>query len=770
MSDTPLYDAARYYVDQLGFSVIPIIKGDKRPAVAWTEYQNRKPTNEELIHWFFGNDHQLGVVCGHVSGGLTVLDFETPGAYAEWAKRHPQEADTRTVETGKGVHVYLRTEKPAAGNTKLIPDLVETRGEGGMVLAPPSLHPSGRAYRLKGKRKPVRTTTWDAISAGETWGKRRKLDKAHAAATIASGVKAGSRNDSIFEAAVLLRDGGKTAEQTLSVLLESNVRNDPPLDRDEVERTVKSAFSKAKDQAAKAYTLPEIIAQLAEVRQAQATFWLKQATDPDAKEPKIPAMTRVIISQCGALDELEIHTVIEEIERTPPLLKNARTSILKMWGKAKRTLKRIIKPKATDDVVADAYKDQFENQRMWTRSRWYKWNGGGVWEPEADVKDEIWQQMIAMKDADVVPSRRKRGSIEEYLQGTSMMGVPETIVDAQPDLLNLSNGVYNLGTDQIGQATHDLYMTTQLPFDYDKDAKCPRWLEFLDQVLVDRNGEPSRDTIHFMQQAFGYSLTAWTKYETSFWLQGDGANGKSTLLRILSQMNGSAAMSLNLGMLERDMYQLANLPGVRVVLCSESPVGLKVADAVIKSLVSGEPMQVRLPYATPFQLYPICKVWWAMNNPPRVADTSEGFWRRVKVVPFNACFGRNGKAADVDLGAKLKDELPGIFNWALAGLRDLEKGGWMASSDIEAATDAYRESNDVERAFIDAKCLQGDTYKVKSSDLYSAYKDWCVETGHKYKSMTRIAADWVRIGLEKKRTGAGVWYYGVGLLADEIPM
>lgn len=772
MTNTPLYDAARYYTQELGFSVIPVVNGDKRPAVPWTEFQNRKPTNEEITEWFFGHDYQLGVVCGAVSGNLVVLDFETPESYAEWAKRHPVEADTRTVETGKGIHVYLRTREPPAGNIKLIKGLVETRGEGGMVLAPPSRHPSGRHYKLRGGRKPVRVTTWAAISEGETWGEKRHLSAESAAVTIAQGVTAGSRNDSLFEAACLLRDGGRSPESALAVLLESNGRNDPPLARDEVERTVKSAFSKqASDNgnAPKVYKLPEILVQLEEIRTVQATFWLKKATDENAKEPKIGPMTRAVVSKCGALDELEMHTVLDEIERSPPLLKGARTGILKMWHAAKRVLKHAIKPKATDDMIADAYKVLFENHRMYTRSRWYKWLESGVWSSECDTTDEIWEQMISMKDSDVVPSSHKRRSVEERLQGSSMMGISETLVDGRPDLLNMTNGVFDIVTSEMLPASYDLYMTTQLPFDYNASAECSRWLEFLEQVLIDRNGIACKDMILFVQQAFGYSLTAWTKYEVSFWLQGDGANGKSTLLRVLAGLNGTAATALNLGILERDQYQLANLPGMRVVLCSESPVGLKVADAIIKGLVSGEPMPVRLPYSTPFILNPVCKVWWAMNNPPRVADTSEGFWRRVKVVPFRACFGRDGQEANVDLKDELLDELPGILNWALEGLRDLESDGWMYSAEIEDATSAYRESNDVERAFIDAMCIEGENCQVGGKGLYDAYQSWCKETGHRYKSMTRVASDWMRIGYQKKRTGKGMLYTGVGLLSEQLP-
>ena len=73
----------------------------------------------------------------------------------------------------------------------------------------------------------------------------------------------------------------------------------------------------------------------------------------------------------------------------------------------------------------------------------------------------------------------------------------------------------------------------------------------------------------------------------------------------------------------------------------------------------------------------------------------------------------------------------------------------------------------MERAFIEACCVLGDDKSVMAKQLYKEYREWCIDTGHKYKSMTRVAADWLRIGFSKRRAGKGVVYDGVGLLSAE---
>ena len=164
--------AARGYVAN-GLSVIPIIRGTKEPASnllprvydeatdssrsTWRPFQDRLPKDAELRHWFTQNEVNIGIVCGTVSGGLVVLDIESPEWYERWYELATQMVDPTLLATlpvvasGKGRHVYFRMETPP-GNRKLAMHqreiLAETRGQGGYIIAPPSLHANGNIYTL----------------------------------------------------------------------------------------------------------------------------------------------------------------------------------------------------------------------------------------------------------------------------------------------------------------------------------------------------------------------------------------------------------------------------------------------------------------------------------------------------------------------------------------------------------------------------------------------------------------------------------------------
>ena len=145
-----------------GLSVIPIrADGSKKTSLTtWKEYQQRLAMPDEVRNWWGKPGLGIAIVCGRISKGLEVLDFETQQIFAGWARlmvprwlpsldRLPQ------IQTPSGgMHVYYRTAI-IAGNTKLARDergetLIETRGEGGYVVAPgspPECHPDKKEYR-----------------------------------------------------------------------------------------------------------------------------------------------------------------------------------------------------------------------------------------------------------------------------------------------------------------------------------------------------------------------------------------------------------------------------------------------------------------------------------------------------------------------------------------------------------------------------------------------------------------------------------------------
>jgi putative DNA primase/helicase len=139
-----------------GWSVIPLRANDKKPAIrSWAEYQRRAPTFQEIEQWFDGRRLNIGIVTGHVSG-IFVLDADTPEAI-DWAELNLPVSDMR-VRTASGLHLYFpfsadstirNKTRIRVGNGGRIG--LDVRAEGGYVVGPGSVHPSGTVYTREGK-------------------------------------------------------------------------------------------------------------------------------------------------------------------------------------------------------------------------------------------------------------------------------------------------------------------------------------------------------------------------------------------------------------------------------------------------------------------------------------------------------------------------------------------------------------------------------------------------------------------------------------------
>jgi putative DNA primase/helicase len=118
---------------------------------------------------------------------------------------------------------------------------------------------------------------------------------------------------------------------------------------------------------------------------------------------------------------------------------------------------------------------------------------------------------------------------------------------------------------------------------------------------------------------------------------------------------------------------------------------------------------------------------------------------------------------------RLVNELPGIFNWALEGLRRLRQNGrFTQPKQVLDAREQYKSENDTEAAFIADWCVCDEKQTLKSSELYRAYQLWCARNGHRAKGNNKVGSDWKRLGFEALHTREGNAWRGIGLNAEAL--
>lgn len=223
---------ARKYV-KAGFSVIPIRAKGKLPMGPWKEFQTRKPTDEELVRWFDGKDVNIGIVTGQISN-LAVIDCDSDSAL-ELAKNNGL-PDCPVSKTGRGYQFFYNYE-PGIRNFQKRDDLpgIDLRGEGGYVVAPPSVHPTGAIYSWqKWCSKRVSMPKW--VLATKNKSEKTPIQDLY------TGAPVGTRNDT------LTRLAGTWAkklpfQEVLKMAREWNLGLSEPLPELELYRTVDSVWN-----------------------------------------------------------------------------------------------------------------------------------------------------------------------------------------------------------------------------------------------------------------------------------------------------------------------------------------------------------------------------------------------------------------------------------------------------------------------------------------------------------------------------------------------
>ncbi|MBW2598590.1 MAG: DNA primase [Deltaproteobacteria bacterium] len=296
-------------------------------------------------------------------------------------------------------------------------------------------------------------------------------------------------------------------------------------------------------------------------------------------------------------------------------------------------------------------------------------------------------------------------------------------INDNEDWICIQNGMLNLQTLDIVPHEKEYYATFALPvsFDPDKIDDCKRWISYLEETVQ------TPAAMAQLQEFLGYCLLKSTKYEKCLILLGPGADGKSTFLKIMKEMVGDQnCAAVSFPDLE-DQFQRSSLYGKLVNISTE--IGAKAIESpYFKAITSGDPINAAFKHRNTFTFSPYCKLAFAGNRLPRVLDNSDGIFRRFLPVRFKRQFLDD---ADPDLFIKLKEELSGIFSWALLGLhRLLDQGKFTEGEETRELLMDYRRINNPVLCYVEDRCVLGEEHSIEKQTIYTDYKQYCSIKGY----------------------------------------
>jgi len=657
----------------------------------------------------------VGIAAGRASG-IVVVDIDPRhGGTLEALGDVPE---TARVQTGSGGwHLYFRypTAADVPNSTNKLAPGVDVRGEGGYVVAPGSLHRSGRCY------------AWEldvALAELPRHLLERMTAKKQAEKPGASSPPTAPRSDGAYwlERAVgRVEDEGHGRNDT-GFWLACQLRDDA-IGEDEAAGVMADYAERVCDLGDHEYTVEEARANLG------------QAYNREARQP---AMRQAVVT-LGLSAEVEF----TDTGNAARLARRYNHSLryVPQWGWLAYVGGKWVRG-------ADGHAMQCAKVCIQDMLR-----------EAADCQDR--NRMLALMD------HARRSLSEPRLQAMLRLARSEPGLvariedfDADPMLLNVLNGTIDLQTGTLMPHSPRDMLTKQAHVAFDADAAAPRFERFLREVFRD-----DADLIAFVQRALGYSMTGVTREQVYFTCFGSGANGKSTLLGAVQRALGDYAKPLKADALMRHQHtnagsadpEIAALVGARFVAAQE-PRGGELDTAKVKELTGGDAIQARELHKMPFTFAPQFKLWLSTNERPEVPETTTGIWRRIRLIPFTVSFeGRKDEA----LPEKLASEAAGILNWLIAGVLAWQRDGLGTAEAVKEATREYRENEDPYLEFFEAVLVPADAdAKLLLADAYETFKSWQRDAGVPHLSDKQFAKQAEGRGHRKVRSNGKRWLAG----------
>jgi len=335
-------------------------------------------------------------------------------------------------------------------------------------------------------------------------------------------------------------------------------------------------------------------------------------------------------------------------------------------------------------------------------------------------------------------------------------------INANPYIVNVKNGLYNVLDGSFAPHDPAFLSTVQLNVRYAPGSACPRFMRFLTESL----GEAE---IPLVQEMLGYFLIPVNKAQKSFVIVGEPGAGKSKLLLTLNEILLGQQNVSNIpwqGLNER--FKTAELFGKLANIFADLPTKNIDDNGIFKALVGEDFLTAERKNKDPFTFQPYARLLFSCNAIPRnYGDKSEGFYRRLIIIRFSQPVPEEQR--DAELLDKFAAEADGIFLFAVEGLRRLigNKYRFSETEATRAEVQRYRVDSNSVLSFVEDCCKLAPDAETERGELFNHYREYCRNAGlspvsqKTFNKDFEIAYPGVKRGVD--RLGKRRVWKGVGL-------
>ena len=321
-------------------------------------------------------------------------------------------------------------------------------------------------------------------------------------------------------------------------------------------------------------------------------------------------------------------------------------------------------------------------------------------------------------------SDTRRREVFKYIKVSLDTPVKEV---AAPRFIPFRSKVYDLETDSFLNYSPEMVFLNRFPYDYKPDAPVNQHIfSILSEIACN---DP--EVINLILEAFGNCFYLLNAFRGSVMLYGQsGSNGKSTLLNMLAQMVGRENASFLSLQDTAERFRLIEIYGKAVNIGDDIPSSYIPDSSKFKKLVTGETVTGEHKGQDPVSFKPYAKMFFAMNELPKVSDKSRAFFSRILLIPLNNDFSRSGKR-DISLKDRswTQEEMECLTMLSMSGLKRLiQNGDFTRPPCVVEALKRYEEDSNPVIGFLnETGSLEGEP----TQKAYFDFQHWCENNGHK---------------------------------------
>lgn len=376
-----------------------------------------------------------------------------------------------------------------------------------------------------------------------------------------------------------------------------------------------------------------------------------------------------------------------------------------------------------------------------------------------------------------ISNRKTMANVFEIAKTSPKLAKNFRDLDKDPSIFGVANGAIKLKEDgyEFIESCPSSLITLNAPTKFNPEADCPLWIQTVNEIC-----DYDEQKVEAIKRMLGYGLTGKPVEQKIFMWYGEGANGKSTILTVLTDILGkrqegghgstvhastfvTSNVGSNSGAAREDLLRLA---GVRLAYVSELESHSVLKESFVKSITGGESIPARGVYARhTVEVKPMFSAFVATNHKPIIKGDDHGIWRRIVFLKFGVNFDNHPTyKKDPRRVEKLMKEADGILNWLLEGYVAYRKEGLLITDEMKEDAQAYRESMDLIADWMGESCELGNDKFATLNQLWISWKNYAMNSGDlKYIDGKKKLNTILETKFKKRKTSKGWGFDGISM-------